>query len=32
MAYAAIELLSFNFALNPLFCKTDVAVAQLIRI
>ena len=24
MAYAVIELLSLNFALNPLFCKTDV--------
>ena len=29
MAYAVIELLSLNFALNPLFCKTDVHVAQL---
>ena len=29
MAYAVIELLSLNFALNPLFCKTDVLVAQL---
>ena len=29
MAYAVIELLSLNFALNPLFCKTDVSVAQL---
>lgn len=25
MAYAVIELLSLNFALNPLFCKTDVS-------
>ena len=24
MAYAVIELLTLNFALNPLFCKTDV--------
>lgn len=24
MAYAVIELLPLNFALNPLFCKTDV--------
>ena len=24
MAYAVIELLSLNLALNPLFCKTDV--------
>ena len=29
MAYAVIELLSLNFALHPLFCKTDVLVAQL---
>ena len=29
MAYAVIELLSLNFALNPLFCKTHVPVAQL---
>jgi len=28
MAYAVIELLSLSFALNPLFCKTDVLVAQ----
>ena len=28
MVYALIELLSLNFALNPLFCKTDVLVAQ----
>lgn len=25
MAYAVIELLPLNFALNPLFCKTDVS-------
>lgn len=24
MAYAVIELLTLNFALDPLFCKTDV--------
>lgn len=24
MAYAVKELLPLNFALNPLFCKTDV--------
>ena len=24
MAYAMIELLLLSFALNPLFCKTDV--------
>ena len=28
MAYAVIELLTLNFALDPLFCKTDVLVAQ----
>jgi len=28
MAYAVIEFLMLNFALNPLFCKTDVPVAQ----
>ena len=25
MAYVVIELLSLSFALNPLFCKTDVS-------
>lgn len=28
MAYAVIELRTLNLALNPLFCKTDVPVAQ----
>ena len=29
MAYAVIELLSLNFVLNPLFCKTDVMCSPL---
>jgi hypothetical protein len=29
MAYAVIELLMFSFALNPLFRKHNVLVAQL---
>ncbi|HAV03229.1 MAG TPA: hypothetical protein DCW95_08655 [Chryseobacterium sp.] len=30
MAYAVIEFLMVNFALNPLFCKTDVSGSAFI--
>lgn len=32
MAYAVIELLSLNFALNPLFCKTDVICCAFVTL